>query len=79
MPVINLMPTGGRERFMSRSEGRGFAVPLTLIVVGLALVGLYALVRQPAAIGLGLILLCGYVSGGTGIVLLLVQVFSRKR
>ena len=55
------------------------AVPLVLIVVGLVLVGLYAVVRQPAAIGLGLILLCGYALGGIGIVLLLLRIFSGKR
>ncbi len=68
----------GVANSVSRSTGPGFAAPFVLIVVALLLVGLYSLIRQPADIGGGLILLCGYVSCGAGIVLL-VQVFSRKR
>lgn len=64
---------------MSRFSGRRFAGPVALIIVGALLVGLYALIREPADIGGGLILLAGYVIGGTGIVLLGVQVFRMSR
>jgi hypothetical protein len=50
-----------------------------LIIVGALLVGLYALIREPADIGGGLILLAGYVIGGVGIVLLGVQAFRSSR
>jgi hypothetical protein len=64
---------------MSRLSGRRFAWPVGLIVVGALLVGLYALIREPADIGGGLILLAGYVIGGVGIVVLGVQVFRSSR
>jgi hypothetical protein len=64
---------------VSRLSGRGLLWPIALIIVGALLVGLYALIREPADIGGGLILLAGYVIGGVGMVLLGVHAFRRSR
>lgn len=74
-----LVPLEAPRRLVSKFSGRRFLWPSALIIVGALLVGLYALIREPADIGGGLILLAGYVVGGVGIVLLGVQVSRRSR
>jgi hypothetical protein len=70
---------GDIEETREQTHRSRFLWPIALTIPGVMLVGLYALIRQPADIGGGLALLAGYVIGGIGIVLLGVHAFRGRR
>ena len=62
-----------------RPSTNRYSWPLLAIVAGVLLIGLYALVREPAAIGLGLVLLAGYGLTGGGLIALVITFVERER
>ena len=62
-----------------RPSSNRYSWPLLAIVAGVLLIGLYALVREPAAIGLGVVLLAGYGLTGGGLIALVITFVERGR